>query len=51
MTIQGNSLRFVDILAIRWGGTRIWEMGGSDKGPPKAVSPRGVWGHAPPENF
>ena len=25
--------------------------GGSDKRPPKAVVPRGVRGHAPPENF
>ena len=25
--------------------------GGSDKRPPKAVTPRGVRGHAPPENF
>ena len=25
--------------------------GGSDKRPPKAVAPRGVRGHAPPENF
>ena len=25
--------------------------GGSDKRPPKAVAPRGVGGHAPPENF
>ena len=25
--------------------------GGSDKRPPKAVAPRGVWRHAPPKNF
>ena len=25
--------------------------GGSDKRPPKAVGPRGVQGHASPENF
>ena len=25
--------------------------GGSDKRPPKAVAPRGIRGHAPPENF
>ena len=30
---------------IRWTG---W---GSEKRPPKAVAPRGVRGHAPPENF
>ena len=25
--------------------------GDLDKRPPKAVAPRGVWGHTPPENF
>ena len=28
-----------------------FDEGGSDKRPPKAVAPRGVRGHAPPENF
>ena len=34
------------------GGSGIWRKGwGSDKRPLKAVAPRGVRGHAPPENF
>ena len=34
------------------GGSGIWRRGwSSDKRPPKAVAPRGVQGHAPPEKF
>ena len=43
------------VLPVKLGGClgRIQDLtkGGSDKRPPKVVAPRGVRGHAPPENL
>ena len=51
--VEKNSSHTNEIWSTRTLLGRIQDVtkGGSDKRPPKAVVPRGVRGHAPPENF
>ena len=44
-------IMFAVMLCYLLGRIQDLTKGASDKRPPKAVAPTGVWVHAPPENF